>query len=626
MNPILEVKRDFAEAISNRFGVKSETIIKLIEYPPDETFGDLALPIPKLGKKDILNLELLKTIKTKFIKKIDIKDIFINSIINEKELFLYIYSNINENYGINKTDKPKKYIVEHTSANPVHPLHLGHLRNAVLGDTIARLLKYRGHNVIIRFYVNDVGRQVAILIYALKLLGYPDPPSNIKVDHWLGLVYAIINVLLEVRNIKKQLEKMNEINEKFKELQGKLDELVVIAKELRDRDPQIFDKLAEELNIRGDRAEEEISEIMRLYENKNEGIIKIVRKYVDLILRGFLESLSKLDISFDGMDYESEVVWSEYMNEVLDRIKNSLIKIEYKGTLALNLNDFLDEEIRERLRIPKGLEVPPLIVFRSDGSTLYTVRDIAYTLYKFKKYGADVVINVIAEQQYIPQIQLRAALYLLGYPEFASNLIHYSYGMVSLQGYKMSGRRGRYLSLDELYDKYKIVATTKINKESSSDIIDHIISSAIRYSILQVSANKPVSFSVETSLDLSQSSGPYLQYTYARAYNILSKSNEKLELNLVDFNDLVGEKRKILIEIAKFPEVFEKVADELRPEDLISYLRNIADIFNRWYDKERVLQEPDNSKRQLRLHIVKGVEIVLRNGLKVLGIKPLQRM
>jgi len=629
LNPILEVKKDFSEIISNKLNIEKTLIINLIEYPPSDTFGDLALPIPKLGKKDFSELESLKYIKGKFIKKIDIKNIFINAVIDERELFFYIYSNMKENYGINKTNSPKRYVVEHTSANPVHPLHLGHLRNAILGDTISRLLKYRGHEVVVRFYVNDVGRQVAILIYALKLLGYPDPP-DIKVDHWLGLIYAIINVLLEVRSIKKQLKEINEVNERFKELQEKLDELIVTAKELRDRNVNLFDKLSDELNKRSEEEiEREISEIIKLYESRDENVVKIVRKYVDLILKGFLESLSKLNIFFDGMDYESEIVWSKYMTEVLERIRGSVIRTEYKGTLALELNDFLDDEIREKLRIPKNLEVPPLIVMRSDGSTLYTVRDIAYSLYKFREYNADVVINVIAEQQYIPQIQLRASLYLLGYPEYAVNLIHYSYGMVNLQGYKMSGRRGKYISLDELYERFRIIAATKLNesnREVNDNTLKHVINSAIRYSILQVSANKPVSFNIETSLDLSQNSGPYLQYTYARAYNILAKSNEDLDLNKVDISDLSDEKRKLLIEIAKFPEVFEKVSDELRPEDLISYLKNLADIFNRWYDKERILQEQNTGKRQLRLHIVKGVERVLHNGLEVLGIKPLQRM
>ncbi|MEM3271138.1 MAG: arginine--tRNA ligase, partial [Metallosphaera sp.] len=283
-----------------------------------------------------------------------------------------------------------------------------------------------------------------------------------------------------------------------------------------------------------------------------------------------------------------------------------------------------DEEIRRELRIPEGLEIPPLVLTRSDGTTLYTVRDIAYTIRKFISTNAEQVINVIAEQQSVPQIQLRAALYLLGYPEMAKNLIHYSYSMVTLPGTTMSGRLGRYISLDEIYDKVMLTVLEKTKDRGGVNVAE-IVNSAIRYAIISVSANRPITFNVSKVTNFEQNSGPYLQYTYVRAYNILAKYPHEINLN-VDYTDVVMEKRKILMALLKFPEVFKVSADSLQPETLVSYLRSLADSFNSWYDKERVIQEPDERKRMTRLNLVKGVETVIRNGLQVLGISSLTKM
>lgn len=302
-------------------------------------------------------------------------------------------------------------------------------------------------------------------------------------------------------------------------------------------------------------------------------------------------------------------------------------RINYKGVPAIDLQNSLDSDVRERLRIPKGLEIPPLVLTRSDGTTLYTVRDIAYSLYKFNQFNADIVINVIAEEQYIPQIQLRGALHLLGYSNLAENLVHYSYGMVNIQGFRLSGRLGRILTIDEIYERLLDIVKMKLKEKGGvMDNADEIANAALRYAILSVSANKPLSFDLNRIVNFEQNSGPYLQYTYARAFNILQKSTDTLSIDKVDFTDIIDEKRKILVHIVKFPEVFKKSVDEMRLEDLVSFLRELADTFNSWYDKERVLQENNLGRRIARLYLVKGVATVLKNGLKVLGIKVLSRM
>lgn len=627
MNIIKRIKEEFASYVANKLTLDVNVVLQNIEYPPRENMGDLAIPISSLRKDKPQELaKNLEGYSGKYIRETKAQGIFINAFINEKEVFKDLFSSLNDNYGLERAKNTFNYMVEHTSANPIHELHIGHLRNAILGDAIARLLRARGHTVITRFYVNDAGRQVATLIYGLEKLGFPEPPPEIKVDHWLGNIYAITNILIELRRIQSELEKAKSDPEKYRELVSKLDELVSASNELRSKSQKEFDTLAEKIKD-NEEAESRILEIIRLYENKDEQLSEIVRKYVNLALEGFKESLNKLNIEFDGFDYESDLLWNVNVNEIVKLIMSSPYKENYKGTIAIDIMDNINDFTKKILRIPKGLEVPPLVVIRADGTTLYTTRDIAYTVYKFRNFNVNYVINVIAEEQTIPQIQLRASLYLLGFKEYATNLIHYSYAMVNVQGMKMSSRLGRLISLDDIFEKVKSVAITKIKEKGGVlDNLNEIVNSALRYAILSASASKQISFDVNRIVDFNQNSGPYLQYTYARAYNILAKSGETMDLESVNFVDLVNDKRRLLILIAKFPEVFEYTADNLSPEHLISYLKTLSDVFNRWYDNERVLQEPDKGKRMLRLFIVKGVERVLYNSLNVLGIKPISRM
>ncbi len=621
MYALAKAKDELSSYLSNILSVDKEKVLNSIEYPAKEQIADLALPLPSVTKN--FNVEI-KEYKGRLIKKVWKDGVFVNARLNEIELLKEIFTNFSEDYGIIKTEKPLRIIVEHTSANPIHPLHIGHLRNAILGDTLARMLKARGHNVNVRFYVNDSGRQVALLIYGLSKLGYPEPPKGEKKDQWLGLIYAMTNVIIEIKKINEELKTAND--SEYKEKIAKRDELLISASELSKRNQEYFNKLSEQI-MNDKNPEDEISKIIENYEKGDEKTKKIVRKYVDYALEGFKESLEKLNIKFDNFDYESDLLWNNDVKLVLDFALTSPAKIDYKGTVALDLQNYIDDDIRKEIRIPKGLEIPPLVLMRSDGTTLYTVRDIAYTIYKFRQFNSDEVINVIAEQQSVPQMQLRAALYILGWRKFATNLIHFSYGMVTLQGMKMSGRLGKYISLDEIYDKVAEVVKAKIEeKKGVLDNLNEIVNSAIRYAIISVSANKPVSFDIKRVANFEENSGPYLQYTYARAYNILSKSTDSLDISKIDEDELKDEKRTILLMIAKFPDVFVSSVDYLQPEVLTVFLRRLADVFNSWYDKERVLQEPNEQKRITRLFIVKGVETVLRNGLNTLGIASLTRM
>ncbi|BES81439.1 arginine--tRNA ligase [Pyrodictium abyssi] len=544
-------------------------------------------------------------------------------------------------YGRVKTDKPERIVVEHTSANPVHPLHIGHARNASLGDALARLLRARGHIVQTRFYINDMGRQVAVLAYGYIAAGLDKPPEGVKPDHWIGLVYAITHTLADIEELKKKLEqlKKEEKYDEYRQLLRELDELVAVASRLRERDPELFGRIADA--IKGSDPAAEISKLMQIYEYRRDPEkVELFRRVVELCLQGFRETLSRLGIEIEKWDWESELAWTSMVSKILEQARRSPYATVHKGALALNLQPLLrDPVVRERLGLSEDYEVPPLILQRSDGTTLYTTRDIAYSIKKFREFNADRVFNVIAAEQRLEQLQVRLALIALGYRREGLNLVHYAYEIVNLPGQKMSGRRGRYITLDELIDQAVAIARQEVEKrspdlpeEEKQRIAEAVGTAAVRYTLVSVSAPKPMTFNIDEALNFDRNSAPYILYTHARAASILSKARERgiqLDWNSIDYSAASENqlRRSLVIQALVYPYVFAKAADEQRPELIVAYLNRLADTFNKWYTSgDNAVNEPDRRKQMFKLALVYTVKQILANALDLLGIKAIDRM
>ena len=644
----LSPQRLYARVFTRILGDKIDE--KEVEYlvgeVPRSDLGDYGIQIARFAKRIGVELEeLSETVARELSREEVVADTrtiggFLNIVLDLEKLSELVFTaarNDREEYGLVRVEKPEKIVVEHTSANPVHPLHIGHGRNASLGDTLARLLRARGHSVQTRFYINDMGRQVAVLAYGYILAGRK-PPRSIKPDHWIGQVYAITHTLVDIENLKKELEKLRleGRDEEYREKLAELDNLVANALELREKDPELFDKIANAIKNRD--PEREIATIMKKYEyREDKEIIDSIREAVELCLEGFKETLSRLGIEIDVWDWESDLAWSGEVEELLHRVKSSTYRSLHKGALALNLQQLLDDkEIREKLGIRQGEEIPPLILVRSDGTTLYTTRDIVYTLKKFREYNADKVYNVIAAEQRLEQLQVRLSLIALGYRREGLNTIHYLYEMVNLPGQKMSGRRGKYISLDELIDRAVEQAKIEVEKrnpellqEEKNKIAETIGTAAIKYTLVSVSPLKPITFNLEEALDFTKNSAPYILYTHARAANILAKYNQPIEWEKIEYTTATENphRKKLLKQLYTYPYIFVKSADEQKPELLINHTYNIADTFNQWYtSRDHVLGEKDPGKKQYKLALVYTTKQTLANTLKILGIKPLQKM
>ncbi|MEM1611421.1 MAG: arginine--tRNA ligase [Sulfolobales archaeon] len=630
------VKRDVASSL----GVSAEDL--RVEVPSRPELGDLAIPLHSVLKGKGFSLEgvggALESVLSgnRYVARSSIVSGYLDIWLSASELSKIVFRSIEaygEGYGIVRTREPRKYVVEYVSANPVHPLHIGSGRNAALGIAITSMLRLRGHSVETRFYVNDMGRQVAIMVLGYISLGMPDPPEGVKEDHWIGYIYASTNVILEILSLKKKLEELrekspNEYMEKLREL----DSLMADAARLSERFPDIFKKLMDKLSSI-ENPENEISRLMASYERASDPeVVRAFRKAVELCLRGFRKTLSLMGAEFDRWDFESDLAWEGIVEQVIQAARSSRYYGYHKGAPALIFDEILRiPGIRDVLRLPKTLEIPPLILMRSDETTLYTVRDIGYSIKKFRESGADYVINIIASEQILPQAQLRLALYALGFKKEASNLIHYSYEIVSLPGQRMSGRRGRYVTLDEVIEM-SIARSIEILRERGSeggeDIARAIGVSAVKYSLASVSASKQIIFRVDEALNFERNSAPYIMYTYARASSILEKAGEKPSLDEVDYKaaEENQKRRQLLIEISRAPTIFTKAVDELKPEDIASELIKISDLFNSWYQEDPVIREPNPGARAYKIYLVRGVRQVLGIGLKALGITPLEKI
>ncbi len=539
-----------------------------------------------------------------------------------------------EGYGFVPVEAPERIIVEHTSANPIRPLHIGTARNSVIGDSLARLLEKRGHRVRRHFYIDDTGRQTALVAYGYSKLSCPQPEG--KPDHFVGAIYAITNCVLEVRRLKKLIEWKESSPERdeagLQKLKASLDDWIGVAQELSQRYPEIFSTLSKALAEDED-PEEEVNKLIRGYETGEDWAKKLVRQVVEICLEGFRETLSKAGIFFDSWDWESELVWSGRVSRVVDELRRTGFVKSVNGALELDAEAAVEElGLRQLLGLGES-EIPPLTLVRSDGTTLYTTRDIAYSLLKFEQ--ADRVISIIGIEQTLAQQHLRIALCLLGKRDEALKYVHFGYELVKMKGVKMSGRRGRYVTFDEVMEEavkraYEEVSvkSPQLPEEERRKIAEKVGIGAVKYALISVDPSKPVVFSWERVLDFEQNSAPFVQYAHARACNILKKAEELgVERGDPDFEKLSSPiERELVFDVARFPEVFIDSADNLKPSQIADFANSFAAKFNSFYTSFPVIRAEDVGTRSARLALVNAVRIVLKNCLYLMGIDAPTRM
>ncbi len=614
-----------------------------LEKPPTPEFGQLASSLcfelaKQLSKKPLALAErLVKAMdKSKFSlieRVVPAGGGYINFHVNfAKFSALTIESarKMDTEYGFVKTEKPLKIIVEHTSVNPLHPIHVGQARNPMLGDALARILKSRGNTVFRHYYIDDVGRQSSVIAYGYAKLEKLRPEG--KPDNFVGKIYTITSCLVEINRLKRELERAKTFaaDEEIAKITRELDDWVSVAAELEERFPELFEKLVEKIG-KDANSEDEINKLNQAYEEGDPKAKSLIREVSELCLQGFRETLNRAEVFYDSWDWESDFVWSNQVAEALQKLKATPYVFTLDGVLEFDAEKVIKKlDLKKKLDLREDYEVPPLTLVRADGTTLYTTRDIAYTLWKFEK--AEKLINVIGMEQTLAQLQLKIALHALGHSKYADNFVHFAYNLVTMPGYKMSSRRGRYITFDEVMNEavkraYEEVSkrSPQLSEEEKQKIANFVGIGAVRYALVEVDPSKPVVFTWDRVLNFEKNSAPYIQYTHARACSILRKAAKKPEKPAYK---LLTEKleHEIILALASFPDIFIEAAEFLKPNLIADFANAVADKFNTFYNALPVIKAEPQELSDARLALTDAVRVVLRNALNLIGIVAPERM
>ena len=646
VNPYEQFRQECENALANALKkalpeIKAPTLA--LNKTPNIDYGQLASSLSfELAKK--LNekpLSVAKTIvdaidKSSFalIEKVSCAGAgYINFHVNFEKfsaLTLQLVKQLKSDYGFVKAAKRTKIIVEHTSVNPLHPIHIGQARNPMLGDALARILECRGHEVSRHYYIDDVGRQSSVVAYGYEKLGRPKPTE--KPDLFVGKIYTVTSCLVEINRLKRVRDLAVAVQsvEDLVKANKEIDEWMSIAAELKEKFPVLFDLLTTKIG-EDENPEEEINRLNRAYEDGEPRAKQLVREVSDLCLLGFRETMKRVDVTYDSWDWESDFVWSAQVNEVLQKLKTSPFVYTEKDVLEFDADKVSNVlNLRGKLGLSENNEVPPLTLGRADGTTLYTTRDIAYTLWKFKR--AQQVINVIGMEQSLAQLQLKIALYALGYTEYAENLVHFAYNLVTLPGYKMSSRRGHYITFDQVLDEavqraYEEVSkrSPQLSEEEKRKIANFVGLGAVRYALVDVDTSKPVIFTWERVLNFETNSAPYVQYTHARACSILRKAAREPENPAYE---LLTEKleRELILNLASFPDIFIDATEYLKPNLIADYANALADKFNTFYNALPVIKAESQALSDARITLTQAIQIVMHNALTLIGVVAPEKM
>jgi len=614
-----------------------------LNKPPNTNFGQLASSLcfelaKKLNQKPIALAEHLVTAMGKSSFSLIEKVVpagggYVNfhaDFPKFSALALTSVRQLNFEYGFVKTDKPVKVIVEHTSVNPLHPIHIGQARNPMIGDALARILKYRGHTVFRHYYIDDVGRQSSVVAYGYAKLGRPRPDE--KADHFVGKIYTITSCLVELNRLRRELELAKAVSpsDEVAKITKQIDEWMSIAAELEEKFPTLFEKLLAKIG-KDENPEEEINRLNRAYEDGEPEATKLVRDVSELCLQGFRETQEHVEIRYDSWDWESDLVWNSQVSEVLQKLKTSPFVYTEGEVLEFDAEKVARVlNLKARLGLREDYEVPPLTLMRADGTTLYTTRDIAYTMWKFDR--AERVINVIGMEQSLAQLQLKLALYALGYDKHADNFVHFAYNLVTLPGYKMSSRRGRYITFDAVLDEaveraYEEVSkrSPQLTEEEKRDIANFVGIGAVRYALVDVDASKPVVFTWDRVLNFETNSAPYVQYTHARACSILRKAaREPEKAGFALLKETL--ERELILSLASFPDTFIEATEYLKPNLIADFANALADKFNTFYNALPVIKAEPQELSDARLALTDAIRIVLHNALNLIGIVAPEKM
>ena len=497
------------------------------------------------------------------------------------------------NYG-RQADRNQLMMVEYSSPNTNKPLHLGHVRNNLLGYSIARIQEANGWKVVKTNIVNDRGIHICKSMLAWLKFGNGETPesSGKKGDHLIGDYYVRFD-----KEYKKQIAEL---------MANGMDEETA-----KKEAPLML----------------EAQEMLRKWEANDPEVRALWAKMNEWVYAGFDETYQRMGVSFDKIYYESNT-YLEGKSEVEKGLAAGQFYRREDGSVWADLTkDGLDEKL----------------LLRSDGTSVYMTQDIGTAKLRFQDYPIDKMVYVVGNEQEYHFKVLSILLDRLGFP-FGKELVHFSYGMVELPNGKMKSREGTVVDADDLMDKMvedareiskdKVNTLQGITEDEANEIARKVGLGALKYFILKVDPRKNMLFNPAESIDFNGNTGPFIQYTYARIQSVLRKSYSEAILQQSDptaersYSEAVlAPKELALIQrLCEYPSVVRNAGDEFSPAVICNYAYALACDFNSFYHDLSILNEPDEAKKALRLLLARNVAKVLNSSMALLGIEMPERM
>ena len=527
------------------------------------------------------------------ISKFNVVKGFLNlSIADATWLQLLSDIDTDERFGMKQaTDESPLVMIEYSSPNTNKPLHLGHVRNNLLGWSLAQIMEANGNKVVKTNIVNDRGIHICKSMLAWLKWGNGETPesSGKKGDHLIGDYYVAFD-----KHYREEVKALT--------AQYIADGFAVDQAEEKAKQEAPLIKEAHEMLVKWEHND---PEVRALWEKMN-----------NWVYAGFDETYKKMGVGFDKIYYESQT-YLKGKAKVEEGLAKGLFERHEDGSVWADLtNEGLDQKL----------------LLRSDGTSVYMTQDIGTAEMRFQDYPIDKMIYVVGnEQNYHFQV-LSILLDRLGF-KWGKELTHFSYGMVELPNGKMKSREGTVVDADDLMalmieDAYKtsmeLGKFDDMTEEERREIARIVGMGALKYFILKVDARKNMLFNPEESIDFNGNTGPFIQYTYARIRSILRKAPSMT--SPANSNSLADKEIELIQKMSEFGAAVEQAGKDYSPSGIANYCYELTKVFNQFYHDFSILNEPDEQKKAVRLMLAKNVAKIIKNGMNLLGIEVPERM
>ena len=577
---MIQIKALIADGILE--GVKSiapqsemtvEDVLGLLEYPPDPAMGDIALPCFKLAKTlrrspVQIAATLAPLVKGDAIERAEAVNGYLNIYLSGEYLAGKLIPEIldkKEAYGAPDLGQGKTVVLDYSSPNVAKPFHIGHLGTTVIGHSLKKLHEFVGYDCVGINYLGDWGTQFGKLIVAYKKWGNREMIEQGGIDKLVELYVKINNAISgnEERGISA--------------------------------DPAL-----------GDAARAEF----RKLELGDEENLALWRWFIEISLAEYEKTYKQLGITFDS--YKGESFYTDKMPAQVQKLRDmGLLKID-DGASIVDLEAY---------------NMPPCLILKRDGSTLYPTRDIAAAVYRKNEYNFDKAIYVTSNGQSLHFAQWFKVVEMMGY-EWFDRLVHVPYGTVSINGAKLATRTGNVVLLKDLFkaaveEVSHIMEEKNPDLENKAEVAEAVGVGAIVFYYLSNSRIKDINFVMEDALNFDGNTGPYAQYTYARTCAVLRKAGEQACDRLTV---TAPEEVTLLKVLSRFPEKVENAIADYEPSVITRYILDVAAAFNRFYHNCKILSAEDAAVRATRVEIVRAVNQVLANAFPLICMKKMEKI